>query len=104
MGECLPNCKEARRRRGVTTKSDGMWEMGLCRKSPKTGKGSLTPNHGAVKLSSKRGSRHTSRGHVSTHSQAECHGPPNGIVPSRARSYQRSVAYLLAAEKYFRSI
>jgi putative transposase len=27
MGECLPHCKEVRRCRGVTTKSNGMWKF-----------------------------------------------------------------------------
>src|SRR5215813_7859463 len=43
--------------------------------------GSSTPNRGAVTLSSKRWSRHTSRGNVATHSQEERHGPHNGILP-----------------------
>src|SRR5215471_3056609 len=51
--------------------------------------GSSTPNRGAVKLSSKRGSRHTSRGTVSTHSQEERHGPHNGMLPPSALPCQR---------------
>src|SRR5262249_13566250 len=43
--------------------------------------GSSTPNRGAMKLSSKRGASQTSRGHVSTPSQENGHGPPNGILP-----------------------
>jgi hypothetical protein len=38
-------------------------------------RGSSALNRGAVKLQRKRGSRHTSRGNVSTHSQEKCHGP-----------------------------
>ena len=43
--------------------------------------GSSTPNRGGVKLSSKRGSRHPSRGNVSTHRQEERHGPHDDILP-----------------------
>src|SRR4029453_8401458 len=52
-------------------------------------RGSSTPNRGAVKLYSKRGSRHTSRGIVSTHSQEERHGPHNGILPQSALPCER---------------
>src|SRR5215510_15387410 len=51
--------------------------------------GSSIPNRGAVKLSSKQGSRHTSRGNVSTHSQEERHGPHNGILPQYALPCER---------------
>ena len=43
--------------------------------------GSSTANRGAVKLQRKRGSRHTSRGNVTTYSQEKCHGPHDGILP-----------------------
>src|SRR5262249_18907345 len=52
-------------------------------------RGSSTPNRGAVQLYSKRGSRRTSRGNMSTHSQEECHGPHNGILPQSALPCQR---------------
>src|SRR5215216_5526024 len=51
--------------------------------------GSSTSNRGAVKLSSKRGSRHTSRGNVSPHSQEDRHGPHNGILPQYALPCER---------------
>src|SRR5262249_12520102 len=50
---------------------------------------SATPNRGAVTLSSNRGSRHTSRGNVSVHSQEERHGPHNGILPQSALPCER---------------
>jgi hypothetical protein len=43
--------------------------------------GSSTLNRGAGKLQRKQGSRHTSRGNVSTHSQENCHGPHDCILP-----------------------
>src|SRR5262249_29692464 len=51
--------------------------------------GSSTPNRGRVKLYRKRGSRHTSRGNVSTHSQEERHGPHDDILPQLGLPCQR---------------
>jgi hypothetical protein len=46
-------------------------------------------NRGGGKLSSKRGARHTSRGHVSPHSQEERHGPHDRRLPSLPLPCQR---------------
>ena len=52
--------------------------------------GSSTLKRGAVRLQRKRGSRHTSLGNVSTHSQEDRHEPHDGILPQFGVPRQRS--------------